>query len=368
MKPKAGLIMTEEPTHSSNIFSGNIFIFHAFDIGYDIDIEKVKTSLSIMDKPLQLPKYFKNYHIPLEVELPHPHTSSKNISVKIHNFGAISLTYKIPFKSSLEQARKDLVGLDNQYKEQSIEDGTSIFNKIKEFTVQPNFYNTSSSYLVIQLDHQKMNATTLKEKFGGMIASMVRFETQQLAEYQKNEILESSIGYFKGDLIVIDTEAAFIYDPEYEEILGFFEFANIQLLELQYFDRLLDKLLNVIYEGQQRKIPFKRYLPFFSLGRKDPIEELGRLKVDISVITERLEGSIKLSGEPFYSEIYELLIQKRGLRHWQDTVHKKLEIIRDIRSVLQHKIDSIREDLLNVLIIILIFIELIVGVIHLQSL
>lgn len=347
-------------------YSGNIFIFHAFDIGYDIDLDRVKTSLSIIDKPLVLPKYFKNYHVPLEVELPHPHTSTKNLSVKIHNFGALSITYKIPFESSLEDIRKNLVDLDNQYKEQSIEDGRSIFNKIKQFTVQPHFFNTSSSYLAIQLDHQSpsINVQNLTEQHGSMIASMLRFETQQLSEYQKNEILESSIGYFKGDLIVIDTEAAFVYDPEYEDILAFFEFANIQLLELRYFDRVLDQLLNVIYEGKQRRIPFRRYLPLFGLGRKDPIEELGRLKVDISVITERLEGSIKLAGEPFYSEIYALLVKKLGLQSWQETVNKKLDIVREVRSVLQHKIDSTREDILNVLIIILIFIELVVGLLH----
>lgn len=353
-------------SNGSESYAGNVFIFYAFDVGYDIDLDRVKTSLSIIDKPFTLPKYFKNYHIPLEVELPHPHTSSKNMRAMVHNFGVISLIYKIPFDDSLKEVRKTLEELDNQYKQQSVEDSRSIFNKIKQFTTQPNFYNTSSSYLAIQLDYRpkQINATILKEKYGGVIASMLRFETQQLSEYQKNEILESSIGYFKGDLIVIDTEAAFVYDPEYEEILSFFEFANVQLVELQYFDRFLDQLLNVIYEGKQRRIPFRRYLPFFGLKRNDPIEELGRLKVDISVITERLEGSIKLSGEPYFSEIYALLVKKLGLEHWQKTVHKKLNIIREVRAVLQHKIDSTREDLLNVLIIILIFIELIVGLLH----
>ena len=40
------------------IFSGNIFIFHAFDIGDDIDLEKLEKSQVLMRKPLILPKYF----------------------------------------------------------------------------------------------------------------------------------------------------------------------------------------------------------------------------------------------------------------------------------------------------------------------
>ena len=42
---------------------------------------------------------------------------------------------------------------------------------------------------------------------------------KHLSEYQKNEILETAIGYYRGDLIIIDTEAAFVYDDEYEDTL-----------------------------------------------------------------------------------------------------------------------------------------------------
>ena len=53
-----------------------------------------------------------------------------------------------------------------------------------------------------------------------------------------------------GDLTVVDSDAALLYDTDYEETLSFFEFANIEQLELRFFDRLLDQQLNVIfYEG-----------------------------------------------------------------------------------------------------------------------
>ncbi|MGA9530473.1 MAG: hypothetical protein WBQ73_01135, partial [Candidatus Babeliales bacterium] len=52
----------------SRIFSGNIYLFHAFDIGEEIYLEKVNHSELFHKKPSTPPKYFKNYHIPLEVE------------------------------------------------------------------------------------------------------------------------------------------------------------------------------------------------------------------------------------------------------------------------------------------------------------
>ncbi len=349
--------------HTQHVFSGNIYIFHAFDVGDDINLDKIATSNEIITRPLALPKYFKHYDLPLAIELPHPHNSAACESVKIHNYGAVSLTYRIPFEDTLENVRKDLEHIDNKFQEQSVIDTGSIIKKIKKFIKKPNFFHTKSSYLIIQLNTvPNMSVSELKEKYGSIIASSLRFETEQLSEYQRNEILNSAVGYFKGDLIVIDTEAAFMYDQDYEDVLSFFEFANIQHLELRYFDRLLDQQMNIIYEEQVTKVPLSAYVPFIGSKIRSPIDDLGKLKVDISVITERLEGSIKLAGEPFYSELYHLLVSKLDLQRWKDSINAKLAIIHEVRSLLQHKIDTARGDMLEVLIIILIFIELVLGV------
>ncbi|HEV2601024.1 MAG TPA: hypothetical protein VGT41_01880 [Candidatus Babeliales bacterium] len=346
-------------------FSGNIFIFHAFDIGEEINLELVKSRSTILQRPYIPPKYFKNYHIPLSVELPHPHATSNCVNAKIHNFGALSLTYQIPFDDTLEDIRANLQEIGYKYQEQSVIDAHTLFKKIKPSIIKPHFFYTKSSYFVIQLDPQiGLDGNTLKEKYGSIIASSLRFETSSLSEYQKNQILEASLGYFKGDLTVIDTESALVYDREYEELLDFFEFGNIQQLELRYFDRLLDQQLNLIYEEKTGKVPLKSYLPFLGTLSTSPIDELGKLKADISVITERLSSSIKIVGDPYFSELYATLENQLDIENLKATIEKKLAIVHDIRSVWQHKVDAIREDLLTVLIIILILIELLVAVTH----
>jgi hypothetical protein len=349
---------------SEHIFSGNIYIFQAFDIGDDINLEQVRDRSGLTQRPLTLSKYFKNYHIPLAVELPQAQVSLSCSSVKIHNFGAVSITYKIPFNSTLQSVRKNLDALDNQFQEQSINDISAIFKKIKPFITRSTFFHTRSSYVLIQVDpneHYFSDTVQLKEAYGNIIGSMLRFETESLSEVQVEEIIASAMGYYRGDLIVIDTSAAFVYDSEYTELLEFFEFANVQHLELRYFDRVLDQQLNAMYEGKVRKLSVKAYIPFIGTLSRGPVDDLGKLRVDISVITERLEGSIKLVGEPYYSELYELLKDKLDLKNWKDGIDRKLNIIQDIRSVFQHKVDSAREDLLSVLITILILIELIIG-------
>lgn len=350
----------------SHIFNGNIFIFHSYDVGDDINLEKVKDLQLLVRRPLQLSKYFKNYHIPLAVELPHPHTSTRLLSAKLHNFGVISLSYKVPFSMTLEGLRTEINNIVDEYLEQSVVDAGTIFKRIKQVTKQAKFFHLRKAYVVIQVDPQASmtDVVNLKSEYGSYIASILRFENQILSEYQKNEILDSAIGYYRGDLIVIDTEAAFIYDDEYEDLMDIFEFANVQQLELQYFDRILDQQLNTVYEREIKKLPFKSYLPFIGALSSDPVGDLGKLKVDISVITERLENSIKLSGETYYFELFTLLTEKLDLTKWKESINRKLDIIIDIRTVYENKVEAIREDLLSVLIILLIFIEMIVGILH----
>lgn len=350
---------------SLQIFSGNVYLFYAFDIGDDIDLEKITKLNCLQTKHLHLPKSFKNYHAPLAVELPHPHNSGRCMSVKVHQFGAISLTYKVPFTNTLPDLRKTIIDIDSKFHEQSVQDAHALFKKIKNCIVKPKFFHHKTHYPVIQVQPiPEINGTQLKEHFGNSIASLIRFERELLSEAQKEDILENSIAYFKKDLIVIDSESTFIYDPQYEELLDFFELANIQQLELQYFDKILDTQLTSVYEQKTYKLPWAAFLPFIGSYVVDPVGELNKLKVDISVITERLENSIKLAGETYFSEIYGEITKKLDLPAWQESLEKKLEIIKEMRYLYQSKIDANREDLLSVLIIILILIELVVALYH----
>lgn len=342
-------------------FEGSIFIFQAFDVGDEINLEAIEDEQLLLQRPLKLPKYFKYYHKPLEVEPPHPHGTSACISCKIHSFGVITLCYQITFEETLVDLRSMINEINDKYLEQSVADAQSVFKKIKKHINQPKFFALRTSYQVVQIKSQPdvISAEQLKEIHGSTIASILRFEEQHLSEDQKNDIIESATGYFRGDLIIVDTDSAFVADNEYEEILGLFEFANIQQLQLQVFDRMLDAKLTSLYEDKRIKIPLSLYLPF--APTYSPVAELSRLRVDISVITEKLESSILLAGEPYYAEIYELLVENLGLNSWRAAIEKKLEIIKDMRTIYQSKIDSNREDVLTVLIIVLIFIELVVG-------
>jgi hypothetical protein len=390
---------------NAKIFSGNIFIFHAFDVGDDVTLEKIRrehpfvectatpyspltptgdviskdpqgsislgSSKAAKTKRLSCslttqPKYFKNYHIPLAVTFSDPLQSPQCTSIKIHNFGVISLRYKIPFSSTMDDLRAQLDTIDRLYNKQSIQDVQMIFDAIKDHVKQAKFFHLRESYILIQVNSSTEinNIIDLKNNYGSTIASMLRFETESLSDFQKNDIIESAFGYYRGDLIIVDTQAAFLYDDEYEESLDIFEFGNIQQLELHYFDRVLDKQLNHVYERETKAPAFTAYLPFVGASNSGPIGDLSKLKVDISVITERLENSIKLAGEEYYSELYALLVKKLDIDNWKESINRKLSIIETISNVYQHTVDSIRGDILSIAVIVLVFGEFVMGILQ----
>ena len=348
----------------SHVFSGHVYMFFAFDIGEDINFEAVKQLKDCTIEPVNLSKFFKNYHAPLVIDVHNSDKSTHCINTKIHQFGAISMTYKVPVSNTFQGLKSELIAIDEEYQPRSLNDALAIYNRIKPCISKPNFFHLRSYYTIIQIEcDPNFNGSHIKEYFSHEIAALLRFETQTLSEHQKREILISSVNYFKTDLIIIDTEAAFMYDPQYTELLDFFELGNIQQLELQYFDKLLDKQMTAIYEDKIRALPMLAYFPFVGSRYFDPVGELAKLKVDISVITERLENSIKLVGDTYFSEIYDQIVLNLDLKNWKDSIEKKFKIIKEVQYDYQNKIDTTREDVLTTLIIILIMTELVVAII-----
>ncbi len=349
---------------NEQIFSGNIYLFYAFDMGDDVNLTQIQKMASIHSTTREVPKYLKSYHKPTTIQLPAAQSGNQgSFYANLYHFGAVSIAYKIPFNGTLQTLRDTLNDLDAQYQKQSTDDAYQLFKKIKDSLSQPKFFHQKTSYLAITIEpHPEVPAAQLREMYGSLIASTLRFEKTTISPFQVEDILESATGYYREDLVIIDTEAAFVYDKEAHELLDFFELATVQQLELRYFDQLLDRKLDAVYGTALQKPSFKNCLPFIGTVY-DPIGELSKLKVDISVITERLGNSIKTVGEVYYSEIYDLLVEKLELDILRGSVEKKLGIIRDVRTIYQNKINTIRDDTFSTLIILLIFIELVVAIV-----
>ncbi len=353
---------TSENNYKQREFFGSVYFFSTFDIGEEIDLKSVHDHHSFARTGTFQSQYFKSYHKPLVLDIEKCKISPACETAHLYNFGVVSLRYRFPFKATLERIKKLIHDFDALYRHKAIDDARSIFNQIREDIRHPRFFHLHNSYTLIQMDTQDdLGAYAIKEQYGNEIATVLRFETEHLSEYKKNEILADAFGYYRGDLLVIDYDSALVYETDCGDLLDIFEFANMRNMELQYFDRVLDKQLNLIYERQPYKIPWRAYFPLLGMFSFDPVGELAKLKVDISVVSERLGSSVKFSEEPYYKEVYRILSEKLDFKSWQTSLDKKLEIIHDILEVHQNRVASVRYDMLNVLVVVLIFMEFVVA-------
>lgn len=354
---------------------GNFLLFYAFDVGDEINLKLLQNSKSIPSFILPSSPGFKNYHIPVSVQLadcdPHGTFRSRTdcIASKIHSFGVLSLCYKIPFVGNFEEIKSKFIEISGVYAERSEADANVLFKAIKKFITKPHFFNMVERYSAVQVTPiDIMTPENFKHDFGSKIASLLRYEKESLSDYQQEAVLASSSAYYGQDMVIIDGEAAFIYDDEYYEVLEFLEFVNIQRLELKFFDRVLDNQLNKFYSSDSAyELSWMSYIPMVK-GREDRlVEELARLRVDISVIVDRLEVSIKMSGDPYHEEMYSMLVEKLLIPQWLDSVNKKLSIIHDLYTVYHDRLTSIRGELLTLVIIVLVAIEAFFAFLHLRG-
>jgi hypothetical protein len=343
----------------NDILHGSILLFYAFDVGEDINFDLIRKKSLVTERIVPLSPYFKHYNIPLSFTMPEEETC---ISSKIYRFGVLSFCYKISFTDSFDGLKRLLFEILDKYSKQSDQAARSVFDKIVQAIEKPQFFHLKNLYFIVQVTPPKddITPTQFRERYGNTIASLLRLETTTLSEYQRKEILASTTGYSGDDFTILDSKASFIYDTDYSEVLEFFESANIQQLQLQYFDRLLNENLDYFY-SRPYTIPLKAYIPLLG-GRLDtPISQLARLRVDISVITERLESSIHMAGDAYYSNFYSMLIDKLTIQEWKDSINKKLKIINDVYLVYQHRLEILHEEILTIVIIILIALEAILA-------
>src|SRR5262249_48016976 len=74
-------------------------------------------------------------------------------------------------------------------------------------------------------------------------------DMDRLSKQESDESTGRYLSYYENDLVVIDWDAALIIDEprDFDETLYLMELANLQLAELEAYDRILDNVLERSY-------------------------------------------------------------------------------------------------------------------------
>src|ERR1700690_222106 len=175
--------------------------------------------------------------------------------IKYYDYGVLSVVLELPFAGDWDALVRlgsrwvwdvDFAGHASRIVRQKLE-------RAAPALVKPYQNWLSEDYFIFHL-REISGAPSVAELIsaqGARIAQIVRGETAQLSDGERNEILQSGISYYPHDLAVIGWNAAFLYDTPAgaDTAIQLLEYANSQLLEFRHYDDLLTAVLAGAYDS-----------------------------------------------------------------------------------------------------------------------
>jgi hypothetical protein len=186
--------------------------------------------------------------------------------------------------------------------------------------------------------------------------------SKPLAPDEREDLQLSGLSYFEDDLTVIDWNSAFVLEPSgSHDIPEILEFATSQLLELRYYDDLLDRELNRIYDqfavvGRQQRLSHLINSPYDKLAR-----DVLRRWIELSEFTERVENAVKTVGDFYLARVYRNAVTRFQLRSFQAAVDQKLSLVAQVYSLLRDETHHRRGMLLELTVVFLIAFEILMA-------
>ena len=197
------------------------------------------------------------------------------------------------------------------------------------------------------------------------IARLLLGETSavELSEAERSDVLQHQFSYLEDDLTVVDWNSAFVFEPsDVLDIPDLLEFATAHLLELRYYDALLDRELHAIYDEIEKG---ERSVTSVVTGRYRRLQRrTTALLFDLSEMFERLDNAVKIIGDFYLARLYQSAVRRFRLPAWQDSVLKKQKLLAEANALLGGSADTSRMELLEVTIILLILWEVVYSLVR----
>ena len=289
-----------------------------------------------------------------------------DISARFFDYAAISVLFEVPIPPGTRLA--DLLPLcDELYDTPVLEDQARLeFGPILE-RVAPAIEGRHAwpgveTYTVIFVEELAGNPTGKDVLNTPGLGKLLLGETspKRLASEERGDVVKHAYSYLEDDLAVIDWNSAFVLEPSgSRDIPDILEFATSQLLELRYYDDLLDVELNRIYdevEASGGKWWALFWSPYGRLARK-----VMRQLLEVTEFTERVENSLKVIGDFYLARVYRAAVRRFRVTAWQQSVGRKQALVGQVYALLKGEIDMRRNTLLEAAIVLLIVFEIVMA-------
>ncbi len=195
------------------------------------------------------------------------------------------------------------------------------------------------------------------------LAPLLSGDQRRLSESARRDLLRNRFSYYVDDLVVLAWDRAFIYEPRRDtDVVDVLEVANAQLLEMRYYDELLDDELPRMYdliEAGHHTVGLLASRRYARLARR-----LYSLVAEVTELTERVDNALQVTEDVYLARVYGAAIELFRVPNVSAAVDRKLSIIRETYSALYSEASSQRAELLEIAILALILLEVVLSLVR----
>jgi hypothetical protein len=347
---------------------GSVLVLIQFDVCEEIRLERLQQifgARKLEHPPLKhpAPGYIRYERPPLVEPIePLELDSGERLEgkIKYYDYGVVSVVFELPFSGDWDTLIRlgsrwvwdvDFAGHASRIARQKLE-------RAAPALVKPYTDWLSEDYFIFHVRELSGNPTAaeLVASDGARLAQIVRGETVQLSEGERNEILQSRISYYTNDLTVIGWNAAFLYDSAAgaETAIQLLEYANSQLLEFRHYDELLTRELESVYAALDKGTGL---LARWRLARA--ATKLHTVLLDVAELTEHADNAIKFLSDMFSARLYKLAASKVGVPDYKDLVTQKVRTAEELYRFMVDQFNQSRAFFLELTVVVILVIELV---------
>jgi hypothetical protein len=369
-----------ERTGSACIADGAVFVYRLFDVADAVDLAAAEAAVSAPKSRLRL----EGAQSASALEFPRPPlllglgprqlplasgARGAEASAHVYDYGVVSIRYRLPIPPGATLA--DLVPLAEELfveptpalDAEARREADELARALGPALERPHAWEGLESYQVFFVRRFEDGAVRAADLVAqAPIAELLLGETSEvpLSRAEREDVLSNRLTYLEDDLAVLHWNSALVVEPSgVEDIPDLLEFATAHLLELRYYDALLDRELHRIYD--EIEAGGSRIANIFTGRYRQLQRKTAALLLELSEMIERLENAVKIVGDFYLARLYQSAVRRFRLPAWQETVLRKQKLVADVNDLIGDAADTSRSELMEMAIIALIVFEIVAA-------
>lgn len=360
------------------IKKGTILIYRIFDIAEEINVSVAAASLKDIRgrESFNVPKFIDRGIVvksppvafglgKVPIQLPGGQRFEAEVLGKVRDYGVLSLIYQISipegteWQTLVEQAADLEEG--SEIDQIAIQQAKEVSLLIQGALIKPTQTGIFEDYIIYFFEEffDGVTGKNLTEK-ADVPALLLAEDDTEISAITRKIILENQYQYGANDLAFVEWNSALVVEPGGgREVPDILEFAVTHLLEMRYYDELLDQRLSSLYqdiENSKGRLLKGRFAQLY--------QEASSRYIEFSEFIEKVENSLKVVGDFYLATVYRAATKRFRLSDWQQNITRKMNLLAQVSSLLQGEVNMRRSHWLEITIILLIAFEIVSAILN----